>query len=596
MSWVEPMRCTSLEVLRRIDVRRAAAATVLALIVSGCDRSADDPPRAADTAPAAVDTPPLPAFGDDAEAARTAAGAITADAIRAVVAEIASDGYAGRAPGTDGDRRAREYLARALTEAGFAPGAADGSFEQAFELVGVDAAMPPEWTFTTEAGRVELARLDEFVAASGVQNSTADVENAELVFVGYGIEAPEYGWDDFKGVDVAGKVLVMLNNDPDWDPELFEGATRLYYGRWTYKYESAARHGAAGAIIIHTTPSAGYPWQVVQSSWSGPQFELPDTGEPRVQVEGWVTEGAARRLLEPAHELDALIEQAKSRDFTPVPLRIRTSLVLENTVTRTETANVLGVLRGSDAELADELVIYTAHHDHLGVGQPNPNGDPDDRLYNGARDNASGVGVVLGIAKAFAALEQRPRRSIVALFVAAEEQGLLGSQYYAANPTAPPGKIAANVNYDSANIWGRTTDITFIGLGKSSLDAVAERIAAELGRTLRPDQFPDRGMYYRSDQFNFAKIGVPALYLSTGTSFVGRPAGWGEQQIEEYTARDYHQPSDELTPEWNFDGMIADAQFGFYAGLEIANAGELPVWNAGDEFEAARKAAIAALE
>ena len=577
-----------------VESLRMRYARVAALVAAGCVASCSNggPDDAASSGTPAARSPAALIV----PAAQSAAAQIEAEYLRSVVAEIADDRYAGRSPGSEGDRMTRAYLARELERSGFAPGAANGGWEQTFELVSVEAAAPPLWTFTRAAGPIELARLEEYVAASGVQNVTAELADAELVFVGYGIEAPEHDWDDFKGADLSGKVLLMLNNDPDWDPALFAGVERLYYGRWTYKYESAARQGAVGAIIIHTTPSAGYPWQVVQSSWSGPQFELPATDAPRVQVEGWVTEDAARRLLAPAHDLDALVEQAKRRDFAPVALGIRTSLALTNTLNRTETANVIGVLPGSDPELADELVIYTAHHDHLGVGEPNAAGDANDRIYNGARDNASGVGIVLATAKAFAALEPRPRRSIVALFVGAEEQGLLGSEYFAAHPTVPAGKIAANVNYDSANIWGTTQDITFVGLGKSSLDGVAAAIAAELGRTLKPDQFPDRGMYYRSDQFNLAKIGVPAMYLSAGTQFVGRPEGWGAARIEEYTARDYHQPSDELTPAWSFDGMIADAHFGFYAGVAVANADELPQWNPGDEFEAARKAAIAAAE
>ena len=255
---------------------------------------------------------------------------------------------------------------------------------------------------------------------------------------------------------------------------------------------------------------------------------------------------------------------------------------------------MLGVLRGSDPEVADEYVIYSAHHDHLGIGEPNPAADPNDKIYNGARDNASGVSIVLAIGNAYASLAQRPRRSIMLLFVAAEEQGLLGSEYYATRPTVPPGKMAANVNYDSGNIWGLTRDITYIGLGKSSLDDVAMTVAAYQKRTLKGDQFPDRGAYYRSDQFNFAKIGVPAFYFSSGTDFVDHPAGWGAQQIDAYTERDYHQPSDELTPDWNFDGMVQDAQFGFLAGLIVANAEELPAWNPGNEFEAARAAATRA--
>ncbi len=574
--------------------RRALAFVGLAML-AGCGDSPvpETLDAAAQADAAAADADTLPGEALPAGAAQ-AANVITGDAIRSVVAEIADDRYRGRAPGSAGDKMTRKYLQASLERLGFAPAGANGSFEQPVELVGITAAVPAKWRFTSAEGHVDLARSTDFIAVSGVQAPRAELSDAQLVFVGYGIEAPEYGWDDYKGADVTGKVLLMLNNDPDWDPELFAGTERLYYGRWTYKYESAARHGAAGAIIIHTTPSAGYPWAVVQSSWGGEQFELPAGDESRLAVKAWMTEDAARKLLGPGRDLAALIEQAKRRDFKPVPLAVETSLVLRNTLSRTRSANVIGVLRGADAARADEYVVYSAHHDHLGVGEPDPNVDPTDTIYNGARDNASGVGTLLAIGKAFGALPAPPRRSVMLFFAAAEEQGLLGSQYFAAHPTVPPGKIAADVNYDSGNIWGATRDITFIGLGKSSLDPIAMQVAAIQGRILKGDQFPDHGSYYRSDQFNFAKIGVPAFYFSGGTDFVGRPAGWGVSQIEAYTERSYHRPSDELTSDWNFDGMVEDARFGFFAGLIVADEDGMPMWNSGNEFERARREAIAA--
>jgi len=566
---------------------RAALALVVVGCVAACSGDGDTAPEGASSA---APSRPAPLI---AASAGTAAQVIDGEKIRRVVAELADDRYGGRLPGSEGDELSRAYLAGELARIGFAPGGDSGSYEQPIELVGVTTDAPLRWRFARGGAAVELERGTDFVASSGLQAPVATVRDAELVFAGYAIQAPEYGWDDFKGVDVRGKVLVVLNSDPDWDPALFEGTTRLYYGRWTYKYESAARQGAAGVIIIHTTPSAGYPWQVVQTSWSGPQYELPAGDEPRAALEGWVTEDAARRLLGDAHDLDSLIEQAKSRDFRPVPLGITTSLMLTNTVTRTPTANVYGVLRGSDPELADEYVIYSAHFDHLGTVEANA-ADPTDTIANGAMDNASGVGMLLAIGEAFRALPQPPRRSVMLLFAAAEEQGLIGSQYFAEHPPVAPGRMAANINFDSGNIWGETRDITFVGLGKSSLDAVALVVADLQGRTVKGDQLPDRGFYYRSDQFNFAKIGVPAFYFDSGTDFVGRPAGWGAEQIQLYETNHYHQPSDELTPEWNFDGMVQDARFGFYAGLIVANGDELPQWNAGNEFEAARRAALEA--
>ena len=525
-------------------------------------------------------------------AAEQAARTIDEAALRGPIRYLAHDLLEGRGPASRGDQLTQEYLASALETLGLAPGGENGTYLQRFDIVGITSEVPEAWTFRQDGQTLDLKRWDEFIAASGVQEPAARIDGAEVVFVGYGIQAPEYQWDDFKGADLKGKVLLMLNNDPDWDPKLFEGERRLYYGRWTYKYESAARQGAAGAIIIHTTPSAGYPWQVVQTSWSGEQFELPTEGEPRVQVAAWATEEASRALAKlGGKDLDALREQARSRDFRPVPLGVTTSLSFPNKISRVQTANVGGLLRGGDAGLADEVVVYSAHHDHLGIGEPDASGD---RIYNGALDNASGTSQVLAIAKAFKALPEPPRRSVLFLFVAAEEQGLLGSEYYAKHPTFPPGKIAANINYDGGSIWGRATEVAFIGYGKSDLDKVVERYAAAQDRTVVGDQFPDRGFYYRSDQFNFAKIGVPAVYLDTGTKFRGKPPEWGKQQIEAWEAVNYHQPSDELTPEWNFEGMVEDAMLGFFIGLDIAQSEKLPAWNPGDEFEAARKAALAA--
>ncbi len=557
--------------------RHSLTLTPILLCLAAC--GGDAPP---DGAPAAGDNP-----------VERALAMITADYMREQVIELASDRYEGRGPGTAGDRLARDYLVGELQALGLEPGAADGGWQQAFELVGLTAEQPPEWSFATADASLALDQWNDFIASSGVQAERAAFDDAELVFVGYGIQAPEYDWDDYKGVDLDGKVLLIMNNDPDWDPELFAGETRLYYGRWRYKYESAARQGAVGAIIIHTTPSAGYPFQVVQTSWTGEQFQLPAGDEPRSQVEAWVTEDAARRLVAlGGHDLDALREAADNRDFEPVPLGVTTSIAMDVELSRVESANVLGLIPGSDPELADEAVIYTAHHDHLGIGTPNEAGDT---IYNGAMDNASGVAQVLAIARALQALPEPPRRSILVAFVGAEEQGLLGSKYYAENPTFPPGKIAANINYDGGNIWGHTHDVTFIGLGKSTIDEIVLSIAQSQGRTVKPDQFADRGYFYRSDQFSFAKIGVPALYLDTGTEFVDRPADWGKAQVNHYTDVNYHQPTDEYDDSWNFDGMIEDARLGFWTGLSIAISDEMPRWNPGDEFEAARLEALEAV-
>jgi Zn-dependent M28 family amino/carboxypeptidase len=564
---------------------------LIASLLAGCGQKAAEEPRA--PAPAESSSPVALDLAGGNPAAEAAVATLSADYMRGIIREISDDRYEGRGPGSAGDKLARDYLIKELQGAGLEPGADDGGWEQPFELIGVNASQPESWRFSRDGETLTLTQWDDFIAGSGVQEPRAEFDNAELVFVGYGIQAPEYDWDDYKGADLEGKVLVMMNNDPDWDPALFGGETRLWYGRWDYKYLSAARQGAVGAIIIHTTPSAGYPFQVVQTSWTGEQFELPAGDEPRSQVEAWVTEDAARELMAMAgHDLDALREAAYNRDFEPVPLGITTSFAMDVAINKTSSANILGLIEGSDPELKDEVVIYTAHHDHLGIGTPNDDGDA---IYNGAMDNASGVAQVLAIAKAIRSMPEAPRRSILVNLVGAEEQGLLGSQYYAENPTFPAGRIAANLNYDGGNIWGHTHDVTFVGLGKSSIDELVTMIADEQGRVVKPDQFADKGYFYRSDQFSFAKIGVPAMYLDTGTDFVDRPEGWGREQMDHYTNVNYHQPTDEYDENWNLEGMVDDAALGFWTGLAIANADEMPQWKPGDEFEAARKAALEAL-
>lgn len=516
---------------------------------------------------------------------------ITPDYLRALTVELSDDRYVGRAPGTDGDRLARAFLANALAELGFEPGGDDGTYEQHFSLVGMRTQMPDTWRFATRERTLDLERNTDFIVSSGQQADTVALQDAELVFVGYGITAPEYVWDDYKGMDMGGKVLVMLNNDPDWDDALFAGNTRLYYGRWSYKYEEAARQGAAGAIIIHTPPSAGYLWQVVQTSWGGEQFELPAIdGEPRLQARGWITEDAAKQLMELAgHDLAQLVAQARSADFVPVPLGVTTSIELNVDMQLTETANVIGVLPGSDPVLREQAVILTAHHDHLGMLDPADAIDGD-TIYNGALDNAAGVALMLAVGRAYTELGLEPRRSLVINFVGAEEQGLLGSLYYAQNPTFPPERIAANMNVDGPGIWGETRDLTYIGYGKSDLDAIVDEVAALQGRVVVPDQFPDRGSFYRSDQFSFARIGVPSTYLDAGTDVIGQPAGWGVEQVNRYTDMHYHQPSDEVTEEWNFEGVVQDAVLNLLVSWRIANRDEMPQWKPGDEFAALRAA------
>ena len=564
---------------------------ILAVMLTGLAAcSADEP--ATETTAAPLSSPiAIEATGGN-PAAEAAANQITDEYMREIIAEISSDAYEGRGPASRGDEKARAYLIARMQELGLEPGGKNGSFEQPFDLVGVNSIQPETWTFEGHDKSLTFTQWDQYIINSDIQDTRAEVSGAEIVFVGYGIQAPEYDWDDYKDAVLDGKVLLIMNNDPDWDPDLFAGETRLWYGRWDYKYQKAADHGAVGAIIIHTTPSAGYPFQVLQTSGTGVQFELPAGDEARKQFDAWMIEDAARELVAMAGmDLDELREAAYNRDFQPVPLGITTSIAMDVEIDRVRSANILGLIPGSDPELADEVVIYSAHHDHLGIGPPNDDGDT---IYNGAYDNASGVALVMGIAKAMKSLPEAPRRSVLIALVGAEEQGLLGSKWYARNPTFPPGKIAANINYDGGNVWGHTHDVTFVGLGKSTIDQISASIAREQGREVKPDQFPSKGYFYRSDQFSFAQIGVPAMYLDPGMDFVDRPEGWGKQQVDHYTEVNYHQPSDEYDPGWNLDGMITDAQLGYWTGLAIANADEMPVWNEGDEFEAARLEALAA--
>ncbi len=561
---------------------------IAALAIAGCCPANAPAPSSARRVPEAGPhtTPadprlPLPPGAEQAVAQ------ITEEGLKRDVLAFSDDRFEGRGPGTAGDAAARRWLAEQLAALGYQPGAPGGGWEQPFEVVGITASMPEQWSFRAGDRTLSFAWWDEYIAASGVQQPRVSVEDAEVVFVGYGIVAPEERWDDFGDADLRGKVLLMLNDDPSHDPDAFGGERRLYYGRWTYKYESAARVGAAGAIIIHDDASAGYPWRVVQTSWDGEQVELPAGSEPRAPIHGWLSQDAAARLVAlSGKRLDDLRAAAQQRGFRPVPLGVTTSLSFDNALRRTRTANVVGVRRGSDAALAEQAVVYTAHHDHLGVAKPGAGGD---RIYNGARDNASGVAQALAVARAFAALETQPRRSLVFLFVGAEEQGLLGSKYYAAHPTFPADRIAANINFELGNIWGPTANVVIHGKGKSTLDDYVEAAAERQGRRVEDEADPRSGWYYRSDQFSFARAGVPSTWFESGRDFIGKPPGWGDRVVNGWIAEHYHQPSDELTDDWRFDGMAADAQLAFFVGAAVATADAMPRWRPGDEFERRRE-------
>jgi len=555
------------------------------------------------------------------QAQQQAAERIEPAQVRAHIRFLADDLLEGRGPGSRGDAVAQLYIASQMEGLGIQPAVPSPSktdpndvepmgWYQSVPLRGLTTSAPDTIDFqrlSTKQGaqaapsnasetkqqqeKLTLKLLDDVMAVSGQPEPSTLIEHAELIFVGYGIQAPEYEWNDFKQTDVRGKILVVLNNDPADDPELFAGKRRLYYGRWDYKYAKAAELGAAGALIIHTTPSAGYPYSVVRNSWSGEEFELASRQGPRTQLKGWLTEDAAQRLLQFAgQDLEQLQQAAQSREFQPVPLGVELSLALKCQVREQQTGNVLGVLPGSDPELSREVVVFTAHHDHLGLAAARD--ASGDNIYNGAIDNASGVASLLSIARAMAALPTPPKRSILFAFVGAEEQGLLGSQHLAYHPPMPAGYLAAVINIDGINFLGQAHDVNVIGNGKSDLDAIVQRVAQWQGRTVVPDYFPDRGYYYRSDQFSLAKVGVPGVYLHSGVNIVGKPDGWGKEQLEAWVDKTYHQPSDEFNSEWNLAGAVDDARLLMLIGLEVADQAAMPQWNPGDEFEAARRAAI----
>lgn len=520
---------------------------------------------------------------------RRAEAAITADLLQAHTAFLADDLLEGRAPAARGSELAARYIAAQFARLGLQPVGNAGTYFQSVAMIGQTVEPDADLRVARNGQLQTFKYFEDFVPFSDLVQERVQVEG-ELVFVGYGIVAPEYDWDDFKGVDVEGKVLLMLVNDPPAtpeEPELFGGKALTYYGRWTYKYESAARRGARGAILIHTTPSAGYPFRVVQSSWSGEQFALPrKPGDPPpLPLKAWVSKSAAQKILALAgKDLDALQQAAARRSFRPLELGLKVSTALTQKLRRITSPNVVGLLPGSHPRLAKEYVIYTAHYDHLGLGKP-VNGDA---IYNGAADNALGVAHLLAIAEAMAQLEQRPKRSQVFLAVTAEEYGLLGSAYYAQNPIFPPAHTVANINMDGLSTWGLTRDMAQIGNGKSELDEVAQRVARDRGVELLPDQHPEQGYFFRSDQFSLAKIGIPALYLDTGQEVIGKPAGYGEKKNAEYRANDYHQPSDEIKPDWDWRGAEQTARFLFDVGWRIANWDRQFDWYEDAEFRAVR--------
>jgi Zn-dependent M28 family amino/carboxypeptidase len=510
--------------------------------------------------------------------------------LKAHIRFLSDDMLEGRGTGARGGELAAKYIAAQLEKVGAKGAGEGGSFFQPVSLVGVKADPNTTLTIASASGNESFKFADDFVAFTGAQTEQVDVDT-DLVFVGYGISAPEQKWNDYKGNDdYRGKILVMLVNDPPAtaeEPNLFAGKTLTYYGRWTYKYEEAARRGAAGAILLHTDESAGYPWGVVRTSNGSWRFDIArganDT-TPFLQFRSWVTDASARRMMKlGGQDLDALRAAAAKRDFQPVKLGLKGKLNLKSEVKRVAAPNVVGVIDGSDPQLRSEYVVYSAHWDHLGVGAPNKDGDT---IYNGALDNASGVAVVLAIAEHIANLppSQRPKRSSLFLFPTAEEQGLLGAEWYAKHPVVPLDKTAANVNLDSMNVLGPTNDFIPLGAERSSLKGVVEAVAKEMGLRVSPDARPEQGSFYRSDHFPFAKAGVPSISLKEGNDYVGRSKDWGEQQFRAYNTAHYHQPSDEMRDSWDFRGMIQEAEIALAIGRRISDMPAKPQFNPGDEF------------
>lgn len=581
----------------KLRPHRLIPAAVLAATLSGaCGGS--EPPKLATPA---ISTPPTAAPGALPPPAVPLAAfpKIEAAAILDATTKMASDRFQGRSPGTIGEDITVGFLEMRFKELGLLPGNPDGTFIQKVPLVGITGSETGPLTFATGSQKLGLKWKDEVVAWSKHVAPAASISDSDVIFVGYGVDAPEYGWNDFKDVDVKGKTIVVLVNDPpvadpanasQLDPKRFGGKAMTYYGRWTYKFEQGARRGAAAVLIVHETGPAGYPFSVVQGNLSE-KFDLValDKNMSKASIEGWITLDAARKLFTMAgQDYDALKKQALTREFTPVPLGVKASMAVANKLRTIDSRNVVAKLEGSGPVLKDEYVVYTAHWDHLGVGDP-VNGD---RIYNGAVDNASGVATVLEIARALKQTQPQPRRSFLFLMVTAEEKGLIGSEFYARNPLYPLAKTVANINIDTVNQWGRTKDISVVGLGASDLDDYLLQAVQEQGRTITSDPEPEKGYYYRSDHFNFAKQGVPALYPDSGVEYIGRSVEWGKAKRDEYTDKDYHAPSDQVKPDWDLSGAVEDAQLLLAVGYRVANADKLPEWKPGNEFKAKRDAVL----
>ncbi len=560
---------------------------LFSLSLAGCNKT--EPTTTTATAPTTTSAPPAyPA------AVKAGVDALSSNDLLAHIKTLASDEYEGRAPGTKGEDLTVSYLTEQFKKFGLKPGNPDGTFVQKVPLIGFTPT--PTVSFTAGGKKMDLA-ADDYLARSSTFKPEVNVANSDVVFVGYGVVAPEYGWDDFKGVDVKGKTIVMLVNDPQLpdasdpkklDDKMFKGKAMTYYGRWTYKYEIASEKGAAAAIIVHETETAGYPLKAL-NSWRQENFGLKGSEKGRVPVEGWISFDKAKELFAASgQDLLALKKAALAKDFKPVTLNAKANLNVKSTIREIASQNVIAKLEGSDPKLKDEYVVYTAHWDHMGRDTKLQG----DQIFNGAIDNASGVACLLEWAKGFSKLSPAPKRSILFLAVTAEEKGLLGAKYYAEHPLYPLNKTLANINMDGINQWGKTKDITVVGLGNSTLDDSLAEVMKLQGRTIIPDPEPEKGYFYRSDHFEFAKQGVPALDPDGGNDYIGKPADYGQKTRDEYTEKDYHGVTDEVKPTWDLSGALEDLQALFVVGYNVANGDKWPEWKPGTEFKAKREAML----
>lgn len=528
------------------------------------------------------------ALGCSSAPEHKAANSINKDSLLRHIETLASDDFRGRSTGTAGEQMTVDYLVNEFEKMGAAPGAENGSYVQEFPLLGQKTSNVEMSVSTNGRTPFSVEYFDEFMAWPANQAKQIDVQDAELIYVGYGIQAPEENWDDFKGVDVEGKIIVVKNNDPEFDPDLFEGKTRLYYGRYNYKYEKAKELGALGAIIIHTDETAGYGWNVVSNSWSRERFYLKgedNTSSSPTKFNGWMTYQASQLLFEEAGlDLNELMDAADSHDFEPVPLNgISMNVSMDAEYREIRGKNVIAEIKGSDEDLNDEYLVLTAHHDHLGITAP----IEADSINNGASDNAAGVSALLEMMEAYKSIQTEIKRSVLAVVVGAEEVGLLGSQYWAENPTIEPGKVTANINLDGMNVYGQTKDVVVVGYGRSSLSDLLVEEAQKQGRTVKPDQHPDRGYFYRSDHFNLAKVGIPAIFPNPGREFIDKPDNY-LATVDSLSDANYHTVNDEINEYWDLAGAEVDARLFFLTGFRALNAEELQTWKEGDEFEATR--------